>query len=275
MTFLCLGVVFAALSLQAAPHRLCVGGVCRDYKCGAALDPSEDKRTFVYTVAGARYLGVLNAGERVVPCVTPATAIELRISPSVATDLRMTHLETKLSWRVSLSADETAKPIKLSLARGTYEITATADHFAPFKGTGVPSAKPAPISISLARLPRLMGAVLDSVTGRPIARARVTTDTLGSTVTDDQGRFSLEAQPEKWPKLLSIEAEGFGEKTMMVPHARADVSFDNVYVSDASSVTVDLSGKAASQVLAVDLQKLRYNGRASGPTSRRSKSQRM
>src|SRR5438270_320726 len=206
LLFVC--VPAASACEQCAEH---LGGACRDYKCGTALDSSEDKRTFVYAVAGARYLGVLNAGERIVSCGVPATAIELRISPSVAMDLRISQPATKLTWQVSLSGVETAKPIKLSLARGTYEISATADHFAVFKATGVPSAKPAPISISLARLPRLIGTVIDGVTGRPIAHARVITDMQGSTVTYDQGHFALEAEPGNWPELVGVQAGCLGE----------------------------------------------------------------
>jgi len=171
---------------------------------------------------GTRYLGVLNAAERVVSCATAEAAIELRVSPSVAVDLRITDAATKLTWP--------------------------------------------PMSISLARLPHLTGMVSDGVTGRAIVGARVTTDTGGATVTDDHGRFSLEAEPRKWPRLVSIQAQGFGERTIKVPDARADVTFDDISLSDASSITVEISGKSASQVIAVDLQKLRYNGRASGPT---------
>lgn len=261
-----LAAAFAALTARAATPRLCIDGVCRDYKCGTALDASNEKRAFVYGAAGARSLGILNAGERVVSCAAPATAIELRVSPAVATKLQIDDLATKLAWQVALSADEAAKPIKLSLARGTYEIAATADHFVAFRRTAASSLKPVAIPISLARLPRLAGTVLDGVTGRPIVRARVATDTSAGTVTDEQGRFSLEAEPQKWPKLVSVHADGFGEKTIRVPSARADVTFDNIYLSDASSITVEIGGKAVSQVVAVDLQKLRYNGRAAGPT---------
>ncbi len=198
----------------------------------------------------------------------PTTAVNLRIATPVAAellDLRVVDPAANLIWRVPLSEPERARPVKLSLPSGTYQVVASAPHFATFKQKFAPRTKPVTLTVALLPLPRLTGTVIESLSGRPIPHAGVTTDTGCAAFAGDDGHFSIEPEPGKWPKTIAINAVGFGERTLIIPPARADATFDDIGMVDAASVAFEISGRHASDVIAVDLERLRYNGRASGP----------
>jgi hypothetical protein len=270
MRYTALVVLLCALTASAAEPRgrLCVGNEpCQQVACGENVASAEQPRAYFFYEPGVGYrLGVLAAHERTINCAgKDLLTLSLNQQPEKL-ELRVTRKEDGTFWRVPLTAKDVERPVPIHIVQGTYDIAIEEPHFVPFAKQVTIGAQAENVRVALTPLPRLTGGVFDRVSMRPLVRAVVKTESGCEALSDDKGRFTLEVDPAKWPKSITISEIGYGDRTVAVPPAKADTEFDEIYLSDSATILVDLQQQRPGQVEQLELEKLREHGRAPGPT---------
>src|SRR5438105_5381872 len=260
----------AAIPSFAQYGRLCLGDECHETRCGERIAAADTPRTFTFQRSATRYrLATITADERTIRC-GGGEPLQLRVDApkSVETaQLIVTAADQPAAWRVwrlQLLPASLNKTIEIRLDPGKYSLMIEAPHFVTVHRTRDLDRKTAAVRMSLISLPRLEGRLIDSA-HVPVANAIVRAADGCEALSDRAGSFSLEIDPEKWPKVLTISAPGFADHYLIVPPARADTSFDDVFLSRASAIVVELQEHERGEVVALDLEKLRNNGHSSGP----------
>jgi hypothetical protein len=156
--------------------------------------------------------------------------------------------------------------VTIKARRGTYQLLVDAPHFSSYRVAVEVAAGGEPIVADIRPLPVISGTVVDGGTGATVSGATIALDGETKALTGKDGRFSLEIDPEAWPAQIAVRAEGFGDRVLPAPRARATASLGDVYVRRAATIVAELHFVEPVQVLAVDLVKLRNSARAPGPT---------
>jgi hypothetical protein len=265
-------VVFVSLcaSGAAAPleGRLCFGDSCRDARCGQAVEPQPEARPFTLAARSGRsyVLGIQQPGTRALACATDA-GIELTFAarnlPRKET-LRLTiRNDAGVEWPMSLSVQTITRPVALMLAQGDYDVAVATPHHVTFRARLQVRTSVQRVAVVLQPMPRLSGIVSDSESRRPIPNAAVLIDgTDQRALTDAKGRYTFEADPERWPKLVTVAAEGYGEASLFVPRARRTAELDDIRLTRGASIAVQLEQTSSGEVVAVDLIRLHARGRS-------------
>ena len=238
--------------------------------CGSRIESSPQRRTMALPGDG---------GNRLHLVIVPPNAVAITCKGGDAFELRVparqlprgTNVVFRVSgpdgeWEMTLSRRQLEKPLHISAPRGTYELSVTARHFRTWRKRVVAGAQPQQVVVPLERLPTLTGIVIDDETAQPVGGALVRTDAEAEAVTDGTGRFSIEADPEHWPKRLTAHAGGYAEGEVRVPTAQANANLDEIRLSRGGSVLVELRQPHPGDVVALELQRLHENGRALGAT---------
>jgi hypothetical protein len=210
----------------------------------------------------------LGAGEQSVRCDV-GSSFALRIAapkPPQRADVRITHVTSGVIWQIQLTPTELKKPTVLQIEEGSYTVTIDASQFVRFTRSIAVTKKTDILLATLKPLPRLTGTLLDRSTRLPVPLAVVSTDSGCETKSDNKGHFSIDADPQKWPRAITVRAPGYADRILEMPLARADTSFDDIYLSDAASIVVDIEQQQPGGVVEVALQKLRNHGHSPGPT---------
>ncbi|HYC60095.1 MAG TPA: carboxypeptidase-like regulatory domain-containing protein [Thermoanaerobaculia bacterium] len=158
------------------------------------------------------------------------------------------------------------KPFRLLMPHATYEVSFVAPHFSAYRKTVFVDAKPRVINVDLKPLPKLTGVVVDGVTGRPVPGAIIRTDVDTNVIADGTGRFTIEADPERWPKAVTASAAGYSDSSLRVASPRVSTTLDEIRLSRGGTVAIAIEQDRPGDVVSVELQKLGDGGRSVGAT---------
>lgn len=170
------------------------------------------------------------------------------------------------AWDLVTSARQMVKPFHLLMEHGTYEVSFAAPRFSTDRKTVSVNGKPQILTVDLRPLPRLTGAVIDDATGRPIPGAIIRTDVDTDAIADGTGRFAIEADPELWPKAITVSAAGYSDSRLRVGAPRVSTILDTVRLSRGGAVAISIEQDRPGDVVSVELQKLGDGGRSLGAT---------
>ncbi len=208
--------------------RLCIGdaktslteSACSD-TTGAtiAIKPADRERRFFWLNTDARtaYAGAIAPkAESIVLDPKGYSALDTAIDGDAT---RGWPLDVKLSlaigpqpqWMFSLDREEARRLRRLYVPRGTYHLTATAEHHRIHRARVVAGAEPEKVDIHFVPLALARGVVVDAE-DRPIANASVSfpDETLCTTV-NEQGAFTCEL-PERIPEVLVLSSPGYASR---------------------------------------------------------------
>lgn len=268
-------VLAIAGAAMAAPGptagRLCIGGsACRDASCGTVVDPASERRAFTIAGKANQYrLGVLHSSATVIRCAQEGL-LEITIptpaSRSPVTVLLSEAGESPLKWELAIRHPDLRSPLMLSMPEGRYAVDVHAPHSIRYRQNVDVSAERQRVVAHLAPLPLLSGHIVDGQSGRDIAGAVIRTDVGIDGVADATGRFVVEADPERWPRAITVNAVGYARAEVPVPAARVGVALDEVALFRGGTVAVELRQNDAAEVVEVALQRLGNGGRSPGPT---------
>jgi hypothetical protein len=192
---------------------------------GIRVVPSDRPPTFSWADPAQRriVLGILPA-EAELADFQAAAAVRLTFSSSEPSrwpqQTTLTIRKEGHLWQVSLTPSQSKAGIELRAAPGTYELMAeSARHRRATQQVTLTTT--ADIAFTLLPLPQLSGRVVSRTTNEPIAGAGVTLPT-GEViaVSNGNGRFAFDADPDHWPESVTIGAGGFGDVSIPVPRAR-------------------------------------------------------
>lgn len=241
-----------------ASGRLCVGSVCTDSSCGGAITTAEVARPFVLTARDgtSRVLGVIDSGAKEIVCT--GSGVELRIT-STSQRRQGANVVIKdsrdVQWEFPVSARELGGPLALRMPAGAYRLEIEAPHTVRHRSTFEVAGETTRVAARLVPLPVMTGVVREKATNRLLGGAVVLAGNGRDAVTDAAGRFSLELDPEEWPNHLTIDAAGFGRKTVAVPGPRVSASLDDIELSPAGAIVVRIEQSNPGEVLRVQLLK--------------------
>jgi hypothetical protein len=232
------------------------------------VERASERRPFTLSnVAGDSYhLGVLDPNVTVLPC-TGYARLDVRVSIRRLPHNSKVRLslvgEEDVSWDLRLSDHELAKPVLLNVSHGRYQLAIEAPHFGRFIKAVQIGEPPQTIAVDLKPLPVLEGSIIDRVTHRPVGGALIRTDVQTEAVADSAGRFTIEADPENWPKTITASAGGYAENTSVPPAARLSTILDPILLSRGGRIAVGLKC-APTQVLSLELRQVAKRGRSLG-----------
>ncbi|HEX8410244.1 MAG TPA: carboxypeptidase regulatory-like domain-containing protein, partial [Thermoanaerobaculia bacterium] len=267
------GVFSIACTVLAgpAPGRLCIAaGECRDGSCGAVVTPGSERRAYTIAEEPNRYrLGILKPSETVIRCAQRGL-LELLIPRPASRNpvtVRVSEAgEGALMWELTIRRAGGPAPVILSMPEGRYELDVHAPHAVRYRKSVNVSAERQRVVTHLPPLPVIAGRVLDGKTGREIGGAAIRSDAGIDEVADPTGRFAVEADPEQWPRAITVSAAGYASADAFVPSARASTSLDDIRLYRGGTVAVELRQTQPGQVTQVALQRLGNGGRSAGPT---------
>jgi Carboxypeptidase regulatory-like domain len=144
-----------------------------------------------------------------------------------------------------------------------YDLAFEAPHFIRLTKRVTIGEQPQQLAIALEPRPRLSGVVIAHGTGKPLPDALITTDTTEAVHSDATGRFSREADPERWPTRIVVTAPGFAEQTVRAPRARVSGTLNDIRLMTGATITVEVTGDRREQATTVDLEK-HVEGRVEG-----------
>lgn len=245
------GLFALAFAASAPAERLCIGHDCRNATCGHIVEPVEHVRPFVIAGrAGAAFtLGVIPSGGGIVKCSEGST-LRLRIAIPKGRPGNGAKI-TVGPWSFDASEAQLRAPLAISIPRGDYKLAIERAHCVRAVAPLVVAEKKQELVVELKPLPILSGVVIGRRTRQAVAGALISSDQGSTAITDAAGRFSVEADPDRWPSRLTIRAAAYGERDVAVPRARVSVSLDEIPVSLAGSIRVE-----SAEPLAVELQRL-------------------
>lgn len=259
--------------IAATPNvagRLCLDGApCRDSTCSQSVDAADVARsyTFVPSSTSIHHLSVLAPGANAISCAN-ADGFELRVSghglPRRA-GANVTIAGEGGNWRLSLAHKQVGVAIPIRLRKGTYALTVDTRHFVRAR-KNVIVGQHRVVAVELEPLPTLSGTVRSLSTGKQVAGARISTDdgAAEAVISDYEGRFSLEVDPETWPSKLIVNAVGYAETSITVPAERKSAALPRIDLSPAGTIVVELTQPPQLDVREVELQKLPHEKRIIG-----------
>lgn len=274
--FTLLSFVFgtALLASGQTAGRLCIAeSECRDYSCGEAVEAKPHARPFTLSSpdGNAVYFGTVKPGETKIAC-SGYTTVELRISGRNIrrrSTVRVAFAQDAGgAWETQRNEERLPSRVLVHVRPGRYQISIEAEHFIQFSKRIDVAEGGAKVTADLQALPRLIGTVIDRKTRGAIAGALISTDVNTEAISDAEGRFALEAEPEQWPKTITVSAGGYAGTEILVPAARVSASFDQIALSRGGTIAVELEQTEPGQVVALDLQRTSNNGRTPGATIR-------
>lgn len=248
----------------------------RQYTCGDRVEPADVARPYTLAddVDPIYTLGTLAAGESSIACRGLGT-LDLRISAKRVS--RQDHTRVSIgnataTWQLSIPERQLAKKIAVNLPRGTYELSIERRRAIRIHKTVVIGDTTAKVAADLEPLPQLSGVVLARSTGRPVAGALISTNVANgevdqSAITDAEGRFSIDADPDRWPAKVIVRAIPFAETSAVVPAARASTTLPEIYVSRGGTVAVEIQQNEPRRVMEVELLPLVRNSTTEKPVS--------
>ncbi|HVR39960.1 MAG TPA: carboxypeptidase regulatory-like domain-containing protein [Thermoanaerobaculia bacterium] len=145
------------------------------------------------------------------------------------------------SWKIELSDRQLRTPVTLRLARGTYDVAIDAPHYAHVGSHVVIGNTPECIVATLKRLPILSGIVVSRASRQPIGGAVITTDTKDLAISDADGRFAIEPDPESWPVKINVSAAGHADTTVTAPRSRVSAALEEIRMSVGGSIAVEVA----------------------------------
>lgn len=265
--FCCAFVATAVAEDRPSRGQLCFSGECRLHSCGESVEAAGSARTFIFSPSRHDHrLGVLAAGATVPSCELEGSLdVQVRLLDRGMQNvlLRMKSAEGS-EWAFRLTEDDVKRPITIGVARGSYEIVAETPHFVTYRKTLEIAADRAVVVAELRPLRTIEGILVDRVTGAVVGGAKIVADTGEDAITQRDGRFVLEIDPERWPKQLDVRAKGFGSRIVAVPPARVNTSLDKIALARGVTVEAAIHQTEPGQVVLVELLKLRNQGRQPG-----------
>lgn len=260
-------LLMLALQLAGAPSRasrFCfAGSECVDFVCGQKVPASDEVRRFVIRDEDRRTytFGLLEA-QSVVPSCREQASLQLEPARGRALPERVElHVTSEHghTWQTTIAAQEWDKPITLTIPKGTYALKLEAPNFVRWSRT---LEIPHPIAhVELLPFPIITGRVIDGQSREPIAGAVLTSDLEQRAVTDASGEFRLAADPEAWPKELTITADGRGLASVQLPAARANTVLGPIALSRAATIEIALTAPDG-KVSGIELIEVENHGRS-------------
>ena len=252
-------ILCASAAVADTEAQLCVqGGACVVSEVVQVV-PAPAERTFVLTSADRSNVTVGTIPANVARVATNEFGhVKLRLesrakdrwpAPAVIT-VRST---TGQEWLVERQAREVNGVITLRALPGEYDVFVRADRMRTRKQHLGIGREPA-IKLKLEPLPSITGRVIGTETNKPVFGALVSTDDSPKTValTDAEGTFAFDADPEAWPAVVRVASSGLGTRTVPVPPARASVNLLDIPLSRGGIIAVSVS--KPSSVSAVDVE---------------------
>ncbi len=258
-----------AVAVVAQGDRLCMtDGRCQEFTCGTAIEAANARHPFTLIKNdGTYWLGIAQPMQTVISCETNGE-IHLRLAPSRIAPGAAIHVNIRDDhgnrWTVALTELQLRKPVKVGVARGTYEVTLETPHFQRVLKTIEVKAAPAEMVVHFERLPTIEGMVFAG--GRPAAGGLIRSDTGAEVLIDATGRFLIEVNPEEWPRQISISAAGYADATREIPPARANTALGAIHLTAGGSAVVVVEQPKPGGVTLLELQELREGGRKLGRT---------
>jgi hypothetical protein len=263
VTALCIALPAAAAESKIVAGRLCItGSECIAYKCGQNVAPDPHSRTYQIAPDGeASYiLGTLNAGETAIACDAPGT-IELRVSaPTLARDSRVRldiRDESNRSWTLSLSGKQLRSSVIRTPTHGTWTVTIEKEHFRRIRKTMRIGEKPEVLTAVLEPLPVISGRVVARGTSDGVGGAIIKTNVDTVAIAKADGSFAFEADPEKWPATIVVNAAGFAETTEPIAKAQLTARLEDIVLHRGGSIIVETFHPNIEDVVQIELRKLR------------------
>jgi hypothetical protein len=222
--------------------KLCIDGQpCTVEKLeGAIVAPLETARSFTWTDHDAKSvtLGIVAANSGVVKS-DASGIVRVRLSKAIASDLTI-RSKAPREWRVPLTVQQAKNGVDLRVDAGEYEIVAEAPHHRRAKLTKTVKDEPVVASFALEPFPQLTGRVIGAKDGQPILGATISAGNHVEAVAAGDGRFSFDADPDKWPASVTVAASGFGTLVVPLPRARASVDLLDIALHPGASVDVSV-----------------------------------
>jgi hypothetical protein len=246
--WLAVWLLVAATENVEPQGRLCIGEACSETTSATiAVKPADRERRFFWLSADAKtaYAGVIAPKAESVVLDPEAysaldTAIEGDVTRGWPLDVTMTlgvSLESQWSWK--LDRDEAKRLRRLYVPRGTWRLTAKAEHHHTLRVRVVAGAKPSKLDVHFIPLALARGIVVDAE-DKPIADASIRwpDETLCATA-NEQGAFTCEL-PERLPEVLVVSRDGYGARELPIVRATLGpiVDFGRVRLSAGRLLTV-------------------------------------
>jgi hypothetical protein len=231
-----------------------------EQRCGDVLPTSEESRALVVMTADTVTLALLQPRQNTILCNGYATFV-LRVTAGKGTRVTVSDdAEHQWNFRPLEAMDVRVRP-------GTYRLIVEKPHFLRFQKTFVVDldAKKTLVA-SVKPLPKLSGTVVARDANQPLGGAILTTNVDAMAIADVAGRFAIEADPENWPKYLSISAAGYSETSVGVPAARVSATLEPIYLNRGGTIAVDIVETNTGEVQEIDLLELVDRGHSLGRT---------
>jgi hypothetical protein len=233
----------AAENVEPPPTgRLCVGdsrtsiteATCSDSSAATiAVKAADRERRFFWLSSDARtaYAGVIAPkAESVVLDPKAFSALDTAIDGDVTRgwplDVTMTlGVGPDQQWHWKVDRDVAKRLRRLYVPRGTYRLTAAAEHHRTHRANVVAGAEPSKLNVSFMPLPLVRGVIVDTE-DKAIAEAAIAfpDETLCATA-NEQGAFTCEL-PERFPEALVVSRSGYTPRELLIGGKRVPDGFD-------------------------------------------------
>lgn len=204
-----------AATVAAPPPdgRLCIADVCSETAgTTIAVKPEHRERRFFWLSSDAKtaYAGFI--APKAESVVLDPEKFSVFATTIDALDVSMTlGSSPDQQWKWKLDREEAKRLHRLYVPRGSYRLTAVAEHHRTFRVSVSAGAEPSKLDVRLVPLRLARGVVVD-VEDRPIARASVAyPDGTACATANEQGAFTCEL-PERFVEVLVVSANGYAPR---------------------------------------------------------------
>jgi hypothetical protein len=241
----------AADEVQPPPRgRLCIGENCSDTTTATiAVKPADHERRFFWLSADAKtaYAGVIAAkAESVVLDPEAFSELDVTTDGDAARgwplDVRVTLAAgPEKEWKWTLDREAAKRLRRLYVPRGTYRVTASAEHQHTIRTRVTATEKPSKLALIFFPLPLARGIVVDAE-DKPIAAATVALpDETFCATANEQGAFTCEL-PERLPEVIVVSAGGYAPREVEIRRQTVGpvIDFGRVRLSSARALTLKI-----------------------------------
>jgi len=162
------------------------------------------------------------------------------------------HDEAGHAWRIPLTQSQVKSGVVLQVPPGELEMIVESERHRRAIRKVKLIDKPIDVALALEAFPRINGRVLSKTSNEPLAGAAISVNETVVAISDGEGRFVFDANPDDWPESVSVAAGGYATKKLMLPRVRANTDLLDIALGVGGIIHVAIE-RADAGTLRADL----------------------